>query len=617
MWLEELSNYVDSQGLSAEIIRKELKANDLLQAASYGIDLLTKPQVAEFMQLACRVETASPHEIHKEIISLGPSCFITTNYDQLLERSFSKWQPDKHIRVITNNQVTETANIIQARSSSFIFKPHGDIDDSESIILTREHYRKLSSDKPSVLSALSTLLASRPVVFLGFGLRDLDFLYVKDILANIYKGGAIDHYAVMPDISEQERSYWRKNFGIHILSYASNKDGSGHEQLLSILQYLNEKAKEAIVETNSKKNLSAGYTPEKILAIARYSANIVHSANIQNESHVPLRISLERKDGFKGGFSQLDAFDYSEVENFLEKYKQNAIIIGGPGSGKSYSLRRVLYKIAQNVQNACLQNEFDIAKFDFPIYLDLKLYDGDIFEMINQILPPDFSLGDLSGFNTIKFFLDSYNELPNIYSDNGKFQDDLSKLLTTFNNSSTIIASRFAEGLNNLNYPVYQIESIDYGFIEKQLNILNFQLPDQFRREIINLLQRPLFYRLYQEQKITLSSEMTPVDIYKSFVGRVSSELNYALNIDISLDGLFKPLAYEILNNGIETFSLNDLEAVFAEFFLKNNSVETSSNDVINWLISRDFIIPSPNLRLSFFHQSVTEYFAAQRDSKI
>lgn len=608
--IDELAYYVDAQGLSAEIIRKELNANDLLQAASYGVDLLTKSQFAEFIRLGCRVETAVPHEIHKEIISLGPSCFVTTNYDQLVEYSFSKWQPDRRPRVVTNNQLTEIATIIQARSSNFIFKPHGDINDSESIILTREHYRKLNGEKQSVLRALETLLASRPVVFLGFGLRDLDFLYVKEILANIYKGGTIDHYAIMPDVSEQERTYWRKNFGIHILSYVTSSE-SGHQQLLDILQQLNESVRENAEKIDTNKNLTVGFTPERILAIARYSANIVHSINIQDESHIPLRISRKRENKFDRTINRQEPFADSEVEHFLEEYPHNALLIGSPGSGKSYSLRRVLYKLAQNVQRACLQKNLDIAKIDFPIYLDLKLYEGDIFEMIDQILPPDFSLSDLSGFNHIKIFLDSYNELPNLYSDSGKFQNDFNRLLATFNNLSTIIASRFAEGLSNLNFPVYQVESIDYSFIENQLTKLNLQLPDKFRREIIDLFQKPLFYQLYQEQNFSLSSEMTPIDIYRSFIQRISSELGEFLGVNVSLEDMFKLLAYRLINDGVETFSLDDLEMAISESFSKGNFADKNIVEVINWLISKNFLIPASKLRLSFFHQSITEYLAA------
>lgn len=606
--VEELANFIDSEGLSSDIVRKELKTNDLLQAASYGTDLLTKPQFREFIRRACRTENATPHDIHKEIISLGPSCFITTNYDQLLERSFSKWNPDKNIKAITNNQLTEIANIIQAKSSQFIFKPHGDVNDSDNIILSREDYRKLNGEKPYVLRALETLLASRPVVFLGFGLRDLDFLYIKDVLANIYKGGLIDHYALMADISEQERTYWRKNFGIHILSYSTTEESVGHQALMNIVQSLN--AKKTEVATSKSINISTPttITPDKILAIARYSANIAYSYVNQSENHIPLSVSRKNKNNFDDPLSNRNSFDHSEVEHFLEIFPQNAILIGNPGSGKSYSLRNVLHKLAQDLQSNCLKSKFESENLIFPFYIDLKLYEGGIFEMINKILPPDFPLENLSNFKEVRFFLDSYNELPVEFIENGKLKSDLDELIKTFKNSRIIVASRFEEGLIGLDYPVYQISNINYSFIEEKLDT---QLTEVFRREIINLLQKPLFYRLYKEKKINLVPGMTPTDIYKSFTERMSSELSNALERTISLDELFKPLGYEMLSRGTETVTLDSIKATVDEYFAKNNIIDLNALDIINWLISQNFIIPSSNYRLSFFHQTITEYFAS------
>jgi hypothetical protein len=203
--IEELAQFVERAGANADLIRAEAGRGDLLQAASYGFDKLTKPQIGDFIRSACRYGTAKPHDIHRKIVSLGPRCFITTNYDDLVEQSLRKWQPDRFYRPpITNRQLTETAEIVHARAIDFIFKPHGDAADSESIILTREQYRRLlpQGERQAALESLKMLLASRPVVYLGFGLRDPDFIYVRDLLANTYKGGTRDHYGIMADVSE-------------------------------------------------------------------------------------------------------------------------------------------------------------------------------------------------------------------------------------------------------------------------------------------------------------------------------------------------------------------------------------------------------------------------------
>ena len=87
--IEELARYVESAGANADLVRTEAQKGDLLQAASYGFDKLTKQQIGEFIRAACHYGVAKPHEIHHKVISLGPRCFITTNYDNLIEESLS------------------------------------------------------------------------------------------------------------------------------------------------------------------------------------------------------------------------------------------------------------------------------------------------------------------------------------------------------------------------------------------------------------------------------------------------------------------------------------------------------------------------------------------------
>jgi hypothetical protein len=208
--IDELASFVEASGASAELVRAEARRGDLLQAASYGFYKLTKPQIGDFIRNACRYGVARPHEIHCKLVSLGPHCFITTNYDNLIEESLRIWQPDRFFRPpVTNRHLTETAEIVHARAVDFVFKPHGDAADSDTIILTREQYRQLlpGGEKQAALESVKTLLVSRPVVYLGFGLRDSDFIYLRDLLSNAYKGGTRDHHAIMADISEAETDY--------------------------------------------------------------------------------------------------------------------------------------------------------------------------------------------------------------------------------------------------------------------------------------------------------------------------------------------------------------------------------------------------------------------------
>ena len=189
--LIELALFLDDDGQSSELVRREIRNGDLLQAASFGVSKLTPSSFGTFLRRATRSVTAKPHGIHKAIVELGPTSFITTNYDTLIEQALQRWRADAFFpAAVTNKHLVELADILSARSSHFIFKPHGDIADISSIVLTREHYRALmpGGERHRVLETLKTLLVTRPVLYLGFGLRDPDFTFLRDILLNIYAG---------------------------------------------------------------------------------------------------------------------------------------------------------------------------------------------------------------------------------------------------------------------------------------------------------------------------------------------------------------------------------------------------------------------------------------------
>ena len=271
--IEELAHFIEESGANADLVRAEAQRGDLLKAASYGFDKLTKQQIGEFIWAACRYGVAEPHEIHSKIVSLGPRCFVTTNYDNLIEESLRRWQPDRFFRPpVTNRHLTETARIIHARAIDFIFKPHGDAADIESVILTHEQYRQLlpQGERHAALESLKMLLATRPVVYFGFGLRDPDFIHIRDILANTYKGGTRDHYATMADISDAECDLWRRDYGIHLVPYTTTElpDATrDHTALLDLLDTLLEKKPRSSIAADFDP-----YAPDVVLALARHAA---------------------------------------------------------------------------------------------------------------------------------------------------------------------------------------------------------------------------------------------------------------------------------------------------------------------------------------------------------
>jgi hypothetical protein len=607
--IEELARFIEHSGRKSDLIRSEAQRGDLLQAASYGFDKLTKHQIGEFIREACRFGVAKPHDIHKKIVSLGPRCFVTTNYDDLIEQSLRKWQPDRFYKPpITNRHLTETAEIVHARAIDFIFKPHGDAGDSDSIVLTREQYRQLlpQGERHAALESVKMLLASRPVVYLGFGLRDPDFIYLRDLLANTYKGGTRDHYAIMSDVSEAEIDYWLRNYGIHLIGYdtVERPDKSkDHAKLLNLLDTLLEKA--PVITEPAPFNATS---PEVLLSLARHASALARTPKLAREFAVRVHPVTKRTNGI--WFSH-DKFDHASVETFLDSGPERSVLIGLPGAGKTYALRRAAARLAENLNQTCLKENFDASEIVVPIFVDLKLYRGSLEQLANQSLPSTLSLSELVRAFKVKVFLDSFNEMPREFWENGLYESDLNSFIKTLGNSSVVIGSRTSDGLTKLDFPSYFLDEIDQKTVIEELQRLGLAIEGRFSKESLRLLQRPFYFQYIASGVIVLPKEAHPRDFYRCFFKNLNDAFTSRFGYPVNLEESLANVAYVALNDGEEAFPIAKLLSVLQNSLARASIDGIQARDVANWLVSRSVLLPYSGSRVAFIHQSVTEYLAA------
>lgn len=615
--IEKLAEFLEDAGIAPDLVRAEAARGDLLQAASYGFDRLTKYQIGEFIRSACRFGIAEPHEIHKKIISLGARCYVTTNYDNLLEEALRRWQPDRFFRSpITNRHLTETAEIVHARAIDFVFKPHGDAADSESIILTREQYRQLlpQGERHSALDSLKMLLASRPVVYLGFGLRDPDFIYLRDILSNTYKGGIRDHYAIMADVTSSECDYWRRVYGIHLNSYQTTKLSDGtidHTALLTFLDLLLDSSSSAHSVNLSKTNHEE-CAPGIVLSLARYAAGLEHIPKADPE--FPIRVHKERTSHkTSSNYFRLDKFDNFPIEKFLDEGPAQAILIGLPGAGKTYSLRQAAARFASRLSAICLSESFEKKNIVVPIYVDLKLYRGNLNELVSQSLPSSLPLEEMARHFQSKIFLDSFNEIPREYWENGAYEADFTNFIESAKHASIIIGSRTNDGLNKLDFPSYCLDQIDEDVVVSKLQQLGIEIGGgRFEHEIKLILQRPFYFQFITSGSISLPQEAHPRDFYQSLFKNLHRLFVTRFGKEIELEEILSITAYDAINRGEEAYPLSDLLRVLRVHIEAAGIIDVDSKDIANWLVSNSILIPYIGGRIAFVHQSITEYLAAK-----
>ncbi|MBS0195548.1 MAG: SIR2 family protein [Planctomycetes bacterium] len=614
--IEELAKFVESSGGKADLVRAEAARGELLQAASYGFDKLTKQQIGDFIRATCRYGVAKPHEIHRKIVSLGTSCFVTTNYDNLLEEALRQWRPHQFFRPpITNRHLTETAEIVHARATDFVFKPHGDAGDSDSIILTREQYRQLlpQGERQHALESLKMLLASRPVVYLGFGLRDPDFIYVRDLLANTYKGGTRDHYAIMADVADAECDYWRRNYGIHLVSYPTTLRPDSKKDHTALLKRLDSLLEPAPLVPSPVVNGAAdeACTPDLVLSLARHAARLARAPKVVPEFAIRVHADFAKQRTIDH-YNRPDKFDHYPIGEFLDDGPDRAILVGLPGAGKTYALQQAASRLAEKLHDVCLSEPFDESSVVIPIFVDLKLYRGDLADLVNQTLPPSLPFPEMTQRFRSKIFLDSFNEMPREYWESGSYEGDFTKFTESIGSSSLIIGSRTNDGLDKFGFPAYCLDQIDDMVVTAELARFGIDIEGRFDREVRWLLQKPFYFQLIKNGDVSFSREAHPRDLYKSFFVNVDRAFGERFGKSFGLEEALSIAAYDAINRGEEAYPLSELLRAIKTTAEAAGAADTDARDIANWLVSTSVLIPHIGGRIAFVHQSVTEYLAAK-----
>lgn len=610
--IQELAEFLKEEGYPDDAIINESSSN-LLTAAGLGVQKLSNQQFKTFIRKACRIGESEPHRIHEKIVNLGPRSFITTNYDKLLEESLRIYKKDNSFQVVTNRQPIDCASIVQIRERDFVFKPHGDIDDTESIILTHEQYRKLYGERNHTLKALETILLTRPIIFIGFSLNDPDFLAIKDNIENTFKGGGQHHFAIMADVDDEKTKYYLDTFGIRIINYNTKKlpDGTrDYSSLLDLLDNISDLNREQSKKETLKINtlISPILDDSQLLSLLRYALGLSSNMASYNAQEFPIFVKSTREKIHR---------PLSVTDLLKDEKERKVLLLGNPGDGKTYSFKKLCFEMSNKLQDDLVLESTDKQKFIIPIFIDLKLYDGDILNMIQNTLPYNISLEYLISNENCVFILDSFNEISKEIFESGLYKEDFDNFFRTINNSKVVIGSRNKEGINFHNFSEYSIEGISYKFVESFVNNGNISIEKRLHHEIISLLQKPFFFKLLVEKKIGVDSLKSPTDIYTSFFNNINNNFNNEFNQKMDLTLALKSIAFFSINQGKEVLNVQEVLSKLKISLKTQVNNDTSAEKVLDWLIKKEIIIPMPNARLSFFHQTITEYLAAMELSTL
>lgn len=183
-------NWKDLMGEIAEDLGLNINdETDLVSIAQYHVNenrtraKLNRKILEEF------TEETSETENHRIIARLPFTSIWTTNYDELIEKSFIKEKKVVDVKG-RNNQLMMS----KPKRDIVIYKMHGDVNDPSEAILTKEQYEQYHQTHEPFINMLTSELTLKTFLFIGFSFTDPNLDYVLSRLNYRFKEDKRQHY---------------------------------------------------------------------------------------------------------------------------------------------------------------------------------------------------------------------------------------------------------------------------------------------------------------------------------------------------------------------------------------------------------------------------------------
>lgn len=152
-----------------------------------------------------------PAPAHVLLANLPFSCFVTMNYDQLLERALLEAKRRPHA-------VIDDDDVSRLRPTSIpVVKLHGSVSRPNTMVAAEDEYDPLSERRPIVDAYFKTQLANKSVLFLGFGLGDLDFRLAFNEIHQALGPRMPRSYAIVKTSDDYQQKYWESK-GVQVIT---------------------------------------------------------------------------------------------------------------------------------------------------------------------------------------------------------------------------------------------------------------------------------------------------------------------------------------------------------------------------------------------------------------
>lgn len=179
---------------------------DLVELAQYYVNETKSSHELSTAILNKFPSDAEPTDNHKIISSIPIGVYWTTNFDKLIEKSL-----EQSGKVFDVKSLPESLAISKMGSQVTVYKMHGDVDNPDKTILTRDQFEKYPQTHQAFLNNFSYDLANRTFLFLGLSFDDPNLHYILKYVRGLYKENQRVHYYILRKVkrepTETDESY--------------------------------------------------------------------------------------------------------------------------------------------------------------------------------------------------------------------------------------------------------------------------------------------------------------------------------------------------------------------------------------------------------------------------
>jgi hypothetical protein len=221
-------------GRLAEMLAEECKypgkdKTDLLRVSQYYVFRRGEKRLRDSLHEKLGLKDVKPGEVHNIIASWPVHVVLTTNFDNLMERAFSKRDKDPAKALYDRNGDQKEIDLTPTVEAPLFYKLHGSLENLDSMIVTEDNYIdfliSLIEGNPKVPSFIKKTFRESSILFVGYGLKDWNIR----VLLRFFRKPDIPSFAVQRDpkaLSEAEAQgewestvlYW-KNQKISVYNY--------------------------------------------------------------------------------------------------------------------------------------------------------------------------------------------------------------------------------------------------------------------------------------------------------------------------------------------------------------------------------------------------------------